>query len=189
MKKILLIALFIPLLGGGITFAEWTGKHQVFPVHKAIESKTAEVPVKLTIPKLGVIASVESVGMDKKGRMDVPKNADNVAWYNLGYKPGDKGSAVMAGHFDKVTGAPAVFYNIEKLEVGDKIIATDVKGKEITFAVTQINKYPYDSFPLQEVFGTSTKRMLNLITCEGQWNSKTKNYSHRTVVYAEMIEK
>ena len=188
MKKIFLIALFIPLLGGGITFAEWTGKQQNFPVHKAVEAKTA-APVKLTIPKLGVATSVESVGMDKKGRMDVPQNADNVAWYSLGYKPGDRGNAVIAGHFDKVTGAPAVFYNIENLQTGDKIVTTDAKGKAITFSVVKITKYPYDGFPLQEVFGTSTKRRLNLITCEGQWNSKTKNYSHRTVVYAEMIEK
>lgn len=199
MKKIFFITLLILFVEAGIAFTTWAGKHEIFPVHKAMDSnrqevqaavdvKTNDVPAKLSIPKLGVVASVESVGMDKKGRMDVPKDADNVAWYNLGYKPGDEGNAVMAGHFDKVTGEPAVFYNIEDLQVGDRIITTDVKGKENIFSVISKKKYPYDNFPLQKVFGATSKRMLNLVTCEGQWNSKTKNYSHRTVVYAQITE-
>jgi sortase A len=199
MKKILFFALIIPFIGALVGFSTWMGgpgfssnqnaRHS--GTEKAVASlqtKQFGVPVKLLIPQLAVEALVESVGMDSKGRMDIPKNADNVAWYNLGYKPGEKGNAVIAGHFDKATGAPAVFYNLEKLNKGDRIIAIDERGKSSTFSITRITSYPDNNFPLQEVFGKAKKPMLNLITCDGKWNNKTKSYSHRTVVYAEMIK-
>src|SRR5688500_6975589 len=46
-------------------------------------------PVSFSIPSLGIEdASVESVGLDKENKMDIPKKDENVAWYNLGVKPG-----------------------------------------------------------------------------------------------------
>lgn len=48
--------------------------------------------------------------MDAKGNMDIPKRDENVAWYQIGYYPGSKGNAVIAGHYDTATGSPAVFY-------------------------------------------------------------------------------
>src|SRR5689334_11865216 len=43
-------------------------------------------PKTFAIPALNVSAAVEEVGMDKEGRMDIPKTWQDVAWYNLGYK-------------------------------------------------------------------------------------------------------
>jgi len=146
------------------------------------------VPKSIKIPKIGVNTIVESVGMDSAGRMDIPKKADNTAWFDLGYRPGQIGNAVIDGHYDKVDGSPAAFWNIGKLEKGDRIVVTDDSGKELTFAVTKIVKYPYDNFPIKEVFGESSNAMLNLITCHGQWNKDTKNYSERMVVYSQLVE-
>ena len=117
--------------------------------------------------------------------MDVPKTDHTVGWYKLGYKPGEKGNAVFAGHLDKADGSPAVFWKISDLKAGDKIMTTDSKGKSYTFTVTRLTKYPYDAFPLNEVFGNSDKAKLNLITCEGAWNSAERIYSHRLVVYSQ----
>lgn len=146
------------------------------------------IPKTIRISKIKVDAPVESVGLDAKKAMDVPKNSDNAGWYNLGVKPGEKGNAVLDGHLDKSSGAPAIFWDVAKLEIGEKIIIEDENGKSTTFSVVKNTKYPYDNFPLQEVFGPTEKRMLNLISCNGVWNSKTHNYSQRTVVYAEMIQ-
>lgn len=146
------------------------------------------VPVKVTIPSIGVETEIESVAMDSKGRMDVPKNADNTAWFNPGYRPGQNGNAVLAGHFDKEDGSPAVFWDIKKLKKGDEIVVTDEKGDEKTFAVTGIEQYPYDAFPIKEVFGEASTSMLNLITCQGEWDEQSKNYSDRMVVYSQLVE-
>src|SRR5215469_432543 len=71
------------------------------------------IPETISIPKINVNATVESVAMDSQGRMDVPKSGDDTAWYSPGLRPGTNGSAVIDGHYDRVTGAPAVFWNLK----------------------------------------------------------------------------
>jgi sortase A len=145
------------------------------------------IPEEISIPKINVNAVVESVGMDSQGRMDVPKNAIDTAWYSPGFKPGIKGSAVIDGHYDRVTGAPAVFWNLKLLSTGDMITVTDNNGKKYMFSVIQVAKYPDDNFPLKEVFAEANVPMLNLITCNGVWDKVAKNYSNRLVVYSRLI--
>lgn len=144
------------------------------------------IPQTLSIPSLNITADVESVGMDSQGRMDVPKNDFNVAWYNLGFKPGAQGSSVIDGHFDRSTGASAVFYNLGNIKSGAEIIVRDRTGQDLTFVVTKKAYYPFDSFPLEEVFNTTDKPRLNLITCDGVYDTSTHNYSQRLVVYSEL---
>ncbi|MGH7202884.1 MAG: class F sortase [Candidatus Levyibacteriota bacterium] len=144
-------------------------------------------PVHISIPKINVDTQVESVGMDSKGRMDVPKNADNTAWFSPGFRPGVNGSAVIDGHYDKVTGAPAVFYKLKDLTAGDNIIITDNNGTKYTFAVDRVVPYPDDNFPIKEVFAAAAVPQLNLITCDGTWNKETHNYSNRMVVYSKLV--
>lgn len=146
------------------------------------------VPQTLRIPKINVDTTIESVGLDSSRKMGVPEDSDNVAWYNLGPRPGADGSAVLAGHKDEASGAPSVFWDLKKLQAGDELIITDSEGNERTFLVTGIEEYPDANFPLQKVFSSSGKPILNLITCEGVFNQATRNYSHRTVVYSELAE-
>ncbi len=145
------------------------------------------MPQALYIPKLQVSAPVESLGLDGNGRMAVPQDANSVGWYNLGFKPGEKGGAVMAGHLDKVTGEPAIFYYLYQLSPGDEIYVTDDKGKEYRFVVSDTKNYNFDSFPLPEVFADSKQAGLNLITCNGNWDSQAHNYSHRIVVFSKLV--
>jgi LPXTG-site transpeptidase (sortase) family protein len=208
MKKIAGIAIFLVIIAFGIGVG--TGiAHKVNPspstnnaqvlhandsVKNPVNPPTAApqivnaVPKTIRIPKINVNASVESVGLDSQKRMDVPRNSDDVAWYDLGYKPGEKGNAVIAGHYDRKDGSPAVFWDLAKLVQGDKIYVTDVNGKELTFEVTSNEKIPYNNFPVNEIFGPSPDAMLNLITCQGTWNSTTGMYSHRTVVFSKLLE-
>jgi len=177
------------LTASGTTVPTQTSAQQTPPAQTlgATSPQLVLEPVSFSIPKLGIEGvEIESVGLDKQNRMDIPKGEDNVAWYNLGAKPGENGNAVIAGHFDKKTGAPAVFYNIGKLVPGDELITTDRSGKESKFIVTQVVTYPLETFPLEEVFGLSNKQRLNLITCEGTYNKSSKLYSHRLVVYSEL---
>lgn len=143
-------------------------------------------PQNLIIPKINVNAVIEQVGEDLEGKMDVPKEAQNVGWYEFGYKPGEKGSAVLAGHLDTVTGAPAVFYNLGQLQIGDEVIVTDKSGKNMLFTVTKVQSYPFDQVPLQDIFTNNDKPRLNLITCTGTWNVGARNYSNRLVIYTEL---
>lgn len=207
MKKFILIVFIIILTIAGIVFGANAGKwlknnakHSVLPaatkigiispspqptITQAVQTEPG-IPQTISIPSIDVTANVESVGLNDKNKMDTPKDPDNVAWFNLGYKPGVAGNAVIAGHLDKVTGAPAVFWNISKLKVGDTITITDDNNNNWTFTVKRIESYEENQFPLQEVFGPSSQPMLNLITCQGTWNAAERSYSHRLVVYSQL---
>jgi len=114
--------------------------------------------------------------------MDVPKQWNDVGWYEYGPKPGDIGNSAIAGHLDSTT-APAVFWRLGTLKAGDKIVITLSNSQTVTFVVQQKVSYAYNDAPIAQVFGPSTTANLNLITCGGSWDAFTKNYSNRTVVY------
>ncbi len=155
---------------------------------KKPEAPLPGLPKKVRIPSINVDAEIESVANDSQGRMDTPSNDENTAWYNPGFRPGMNGNAVLAGHYDKKDGTAAVFWDLAKLKVGDEIIVTDDKGKDWTFEVTDSEKYPNKEFPIEKVFGNASAPMLNLITCDGDWN-KENGYSDRHVIYSKLVEK
>jgi sortase A len=158
-------------------------------VQEVEEKPAAGEPSEIRIPKINVSAEVESAGLDSKRNPILPKNADNVVWYNLGPRPGNTGSSVISGHYDKESGAPAVFYELSSLQAGDEIVIEDKDAQKHVFIVKKKVEYPFDKVPLQEIYAAKTdKSLLNLITCSGTWNASSKLYSSRTVVYAELQE-
>lgn len=161
---------------------------QVTPKVVIVTSTPTPTPIarprELIVPALGIDTNIEIVGQDESGRMDVPKNAWNVAWYEYGPKPGEKGNSVIAGHLDNVDGSPAVFYNLRSLAAGNIVMVVYEDGTRKNFQVTEINSYSDSDFPLEKVFGDSPDARLNLITCNGYWNSSIHSYSERLVITA-----
>lgn len=142
-------------------------------------------PVRLKIPTINVDASIEYVGITPLGAMDVPKGPTPVAWFDLGPRPGEIGSAVIAGHSGWKDGVKAVFNNLDKLNIGDKIYVEDEFGATTTFVVQKVRTYdPKDD--TSSVFGSSDGKVhLNLITCVGFWDKVNKDSSNRLVVFAD----
>ena len=150
--------------------------------------KSVGVPVHITIPRINVDAVVQSVGLTDDGAMDAPKSPAEIGWYSLGARPGEIGSAVVAGHSGWKNNIPAAFDDLNKLRIGDKISVTDDKGKITTFIVRKIQMYdPKED--ASDVFSSSDeKAYLNLITCEGVWDSVSKSSSKRLVVFTDKEE-
>lgn len=142
-------------------------------------------PARLKIPKINVNASVEHVGLAQNGEMGVPKGPAGVAWLNLGPRPGEKGSAVIDGHFGWKNGIPAVFDNLYKLRKGDKIYIEDEKGVISTFVVRELRRYGEHDDASAAFGSVDGKEHLNLITCEGAWDKTKKSYSNRLVVFTD----
>jgi len=198
MKKFIAIFVVIAAVSAGLYFgksqgqkantASVLGSQQIASITSSPPVTKVGIPTHLSIPTIHLETNVEQVAQDAQGRMDVPKKVEDVGWYDLGYRPGASGNAVMAGHLDTQTGAPAVFWNLSKLKKGDQIIVTNENGEKHTFEVIDKQNYPYNDFPLVKVFGPSDKKMLNLITCQGTWDKASHNYSNRTVVFAESVE-
>lgn len=144
-------------------------------------------PVSLKIPSIKVDAAIEYVGLTADGAMDVPKNDQNVAWFNLGSLPGAEGSAVIAGHLDGETGQKAVFYNLKELKKGDEVFIEDNQKKIITFVVREIKIYDSEA-SVPEIFDSAQGQHLNLITCTGSWNKSQDEYMQRLVIFTDLKE-
>lgn len=150
----------------------------------SVLSDTAEVPARILIPKIGIDASVQHVGLGKTGNMAVPLSYGDTGWYRYGAVPGDFGSAVIDGHVDNGLGLPGVFSRISELVPGDSISVLGEDGRELRFVVESTSSYPVADVPRQMLFNRKDRARLNLITCEGSWIQDEKMYDRRLVVYA-----
>lgn len=144
---------------------------------------TPGLPVRLKIPSINVDAVIQYVGVTPKGEMEVPSNATDVGWFKIGSRPGEAGSAVIAGHFDGKSGEPGVFFNLYKLKAGDKLYIEDDKGKTISFVVRESQVYNLGY--ADTVFSRNDGTYVNLITCDGVWDGAKKSYDKRLVVFTE----
>ena len=124
--------------------------------------------------------------MTLNGAMAAPTHPTDAAWYDTGPRPGDIGSAVIDGHFGIwKSGQKAVFNDLDKLSKGDLISIIDDRDAIINFAVIDIRTYA-ENADTSDIFNSNDgKAHLNLITCGGDWNSVTKSYSKRIVVFSD----
>jgi LPXTG-site transpeptidase (sortase) family protein len=145
------------------------------------------LPVRLKVPIINVDSAIEDALITPDGRMDVPAGSENVAWFALGPHPGQEGSAVIGGHFGIVSGVPTVFYNLDKLVVGDKAYIEDDEGNTLAFQVRTIKLFDRNADATTVFTSDDGLSHLNLITCEGIWNQTNGAYPSRRVVFMDAI--
>ncbi len=165
------------------------------PSHAIVQNKLwanvepeVGLPARLKIPSVKVNAMVRYVGLTHDGYMGVPKLPRDAAWYMLGPKPGERGSAVIAGHVNWWYGATGVFQHLKTLKAGDTIIVQDDSGKDISFVVRETREYHQEDDATDVFFSNDGKAHLNLVTCAGVWDKLTGAYSKRLVVFADKVE-
>lgn len=154
------------------------------PVHQ-FAHKQIGVPVRITIPSIAVDAAIEKVALAKDGSMDVPQKPLDTAWYEPGPRPGENGSATIAGHVDWYNGAQAVFAALHKIQPGDVIRVQDDAGTIVSFVVRESKNYNATANAVDVFRSNDGKAHLNLITCAGVWDVHTQQYTKRLVVFAD----
>jgi LPXTG-site transpeptidase (sortase) family protein len=161
---------------------------------KAGKGPTAARPWAVVAPSIGVDVNLVTMGAPDgtAGRnplsLPVPPlaKADTEAgWYQFTARPGAAGNAVIVGHVDTYIG-PGVFYDLYQLRPGDTVYV-DAGGTRQRFDVTSIRELPKPSFPVSQVFGTTEKHMLWLITCGGAFDYETRHYLDNIVVSATWV--
>ena len=145
------------------------------------------LPVRLQIPSIGVDSAIEDAYITPDGRMDVPAGTVNVAWFAIGTIPGQKGSAVIGGHFGIDDGVPKVFYNLNKMVVGDKVYIVDDFGNTLAFVVKSIRLFDRNADASSVFYSNDGLAHLNVITCEGVWNKVNDSYPDRRVVFTDSM--
>ena len=127
----------------------------------------------IAIPRLGLRSAVVQTAWEPPGWV-VGQLRDTA---NL-----SEGNTVLIGHLTGLAGN--VFADLDRLLPGDEIVATS-RGLDYHFVVSQTMVLPFDnSLPLEP----SDSPRLTLMTCSGDWNPITHDYSHRLWVVAEPLE-
>lgn len=145
-----------------------------------------DLPVRLKIPKIQVDAKINPMGVTQEGAMESPVGGKDVGWYKFGSYPGEKGTAVIAGHFGQwKNGDGSVFDELNDLKTGDILYVEDKNGKTISFKVREIRNFEPEADSAVVFSSNDGKSHLNLITCQGTWNKETKSYPKRLVVFTD----
>ncbi len=153
-------------------------------------------PIWLNAPKAAIAGPVIPVGLDAHGNMAAPEGAnsdpiwDEAFWWRAGAMPGQTGNAVIAGHLDRKDGSPAIFWNLNKLKVGDSVYVRTALGAALHFVVKDVsivaNPTGGAANPvLQRIFGPAQTANLNLITCAGDWTGT--QYNKKLVIFTTLV--
>jgi sortase (surface protein transpeptidase) len=154
---------------------------------QARQSRPVARPVSLTIPVIGVRTALTRLGRTPQGTLQVPSSTTVAGWYIGSPRPGEIGSAIVAGHIDSTAG-PGVFFRLRLLRPGDLMYVRRADGTLAVFRVYAERMYPKDQFPTERVYGPTPDAELHLITCGGVFDPATGSYLSNVVVYAAEIK-
>ncbi len=149
---------------------------------------------RLVIPRAGIDApfTIRTVGSD--GVMGNPQGPTDVAWYDfsgksnaLGGAPGLGGNAIISGHVDYVNYGPAVFWNIRNLVPGDEVQIVLDDGSVARYIVEWNRTVDGNSADWASIVAATAQESLTLITCTGQFDTSTRSYDMRQIVWAVRV--
>jgi sortase (surface protein transpeptidase) len=187
--------------GGAIALSHVTGRpgevarplakaapapHGIFAAPPVHPGRWVSRPVELVIPAIGVRTPLVKLGRTPQGTLQVPPSTSVAGWYTGSPRPGQIGSAVIAGHIDSYAG-PGVFFRLRLLRPGDRVYVLRADRSLAVFRVTAEHTYPKDHFPTQAVYGPEPDAELRLITCGGVFDPATGSYLSNVVVYASEV--
>jgi LPXTG-site transpeptidase (sortase) family protein len=158
----------------------------VIPVEMTFHAAVGAItPSRLRIPSIGVDAAVAGVGLMPDGSMGVPGDLWTSTWLSSSARPGQAGSAVIAGH--RGIGTQALFSHLENVRPGDQIRVSDANGGELVYQVTRVASMDLSVATQLQVFGPTTDQRLVLITCSGHYSRSTRTYDQRLVVFSRLV--
>jgi LPXTG-site transpeptidase (sortase) family protein len=156
------------------------------PLPRIAEEPAAPAPpVRVRLPAIGVDAPVTPVGVDDRGRMDVPFDIRTVGWYRFGPGPGaTTGSAVLSGHVDDRDQGYGAFHRLGALAPGDPVAVDLADGGVVSYRVAAVTRVPKGDLPVDEVFARTGAPRLTLVTCGGPFDNDAHAYTENVVVVA-----
>ncbi|TQJ52923.1 class F sortase [Streptomyces sp. NBC_00080] len=143
-------------------------------------------PDRVRIPAIHVDAPLTGLALTPSGSLDVPpaEKKNLAGWYEAGTTPGERGTAIVAGHVDNADG-PAVFYDLGALRKGSAIEVDRRDGSVAVFTVDAVEVYQARDFPDEKVYGAANRPELRVITCGGGY-TKSTGYQGNVVVFAHL---
>ena len=147
------------------------------------------LPLTVRIPAIGINARIVPLGLGRDHTVEVPSLSTPMltSWFDNGAAPGQRGAAVLFGHVDSALTGPAVFYRLGDLRPGALIYVTRADHRTAVFRVQSVMLFSQWDFPDRRIYGYSRRPVLRLVTCGGQFDTKTHQYLDRTVAFATYL--
>lgn len=162
------------------------------PESGATPEATEGSPVRLKIPKISVDADFQYTGLKADGAMQIPDNIIDVGWFTESPLPGEKGNAIVTGHVAQIRGGvmtkPGVFINLHMLGAGDELFVQNNKGESTRFVVRESRLYDPAADATSVFIASDDGAHLNLITCDGTWDTEKVSYSQRLIVFTDAVK-
>lgn len=167
------------------------------------------IPLRLVAPSIQVDAPVDGVGLTSKNAVDAPEGPasspvwDHAFWYRGGAEPGQPGVLAIAGHVDRVGGAPAAFAHLSGIKPGDVVSVVDQRlGVTFHYRITDGRSYSLKEVAtmavLDRIYGSDVAlgqpahvpddgvARISIITCTGTWLGS--QYDHRFVAFGVLVD-
>ncbi|GAA5159473.1 class F sortase [Ornithinimicrobium tianjinense] len=142
------------------------------------------VPVRLTVPSVGLEVAIDPVAITEDGQMEIPERPDRAGWYRYGPAPGStSGSVVVAGHVDTTTG-PGAFLALGRVEAGAEVVVELDDGTSTAYRIVGGESVAKTDLAVDEIFRRDGDPVLRLVTCAGDWSPRTGHYTDNLVVTA-----
>jgi LPXTG-site transpeptidase (sortase) family protein len=134
-------------------------------VAPVVEPPLRDSAYRLVIDSIDVDANVFTYGVNAERIPEVPLNGEDVAWYDFSARPGTGSNAVFAGHV--TWNGRAVFYDLDRVAVGDRVVLRGGDGKELAYVVSESFLVdPNDPTSISVMAGTD-QDIITIITCSG----------------------
>jgi LPXTG-site transpeptidase (sortase) family protein len=148
-------------------------------------AQTAGIPRQVRIPSLNIDAPVDIVALDNANRVEVPQDVQRTGWYQFAANPfTGEGSTVIVGHRDGVGQGAGAFFDLDKANIGDRIIITTQDGTPLRYRIVARESFDKGNVPFEELFAVTGSARLTLITCGGPFDATTLGYTDNVVVTA-----
>lgn len=142
-------------------------------------------PVRVRLPRLGVDAPIDAVGLEPDGAMEIPHDVRRVGWFEPGVAPGGhRGTAVLSGHVDDRVQGRGALWALRTMQPGDEIAVEHEDGSTSHWRVDRTTSYPKPELPIPAIFTGRGDPRLVLITCGGAFDASRRSYLDNIVVYA-----
>lgn len=153
----------------------------------------ASNPRYISIPSLSIGKTrVFPVTVDAHNQLGTTNNINDVAWYSKSATPGSGGVILIDGHSGG-NSRDGVFAQLGTVKIGSEIIIERGDGNLFTYKVAE-----NQSMSLDEVNATGMKMMgrsagadkegLNLITCDGKYVPRLKQFDRRIMLRAVLVD-
>lgn len=148
----------------------------------------ASEPVSVSVPSVDLTAELIQTGIRDDGTLEVPPGEEGspASWYTGSPTPGERGASVLLGQVNSLTDDSGVFYDLQRMQEGDRITVTRADGSTAVFEVYGIESFAKDAFPTRAVYYPVPGAELRLITCQ-TGDDPSVAYPNNLVVFATLV--